>query len=251
MGDLDACRNEVFQSRLPGFRKKRCEKARNLSKHSLGNSGMPAWSEGRALRTPSEASFLPRCGNNLRRSFLRRHRSRIDDEVRSGPHLILTGFNRRPTGQYVPRYVTCPRLHAAAMFRDIGADDLHLDNRNSGRRRHGPPCVPRNRQRIDAVGNNRLTEAEVRLAQRIGHHISRWPDLARKHIRRANRLLDCVDTDVGGTACSCNLPRNRGLPRPRQTSKDDKHQNIFSASFASSDMRSTVQGGSNTSLTFT
>lgn len=139
------------------------------------------------------------------RRFTRTHKRRINHQALRPPSLVVMPKHSLPAWQRKARNVGFPALHAPAVFRNVRADDLNLHQMRRRLRRHGPPRLTRDRQRVDAIGDHGHVECEVGLGQLVGHDVARWAHVFSAPARSFQRVLDGVDTQVGGRtrATSC------------------------------------------------
>ena len=122
----------------------------------------------------------------------------VDDQVLLLPGLVVPVGHLLPCRQDQPVDGRLPLFHPAAVLRRVRADDLDVDQGGAAALRHGLPRPAGEGDRIDAVGDHRAAEPQVRLGQRHRGMVARRADIARQHAGIADRLLDHVDAKIGG-----------------------------------------------------
>jgi hypothetical protein len=108
---------------------------------------------------------------------------RVDREPRPIPRLVLASQDILPAWQPESSDIDQPSFDATPVPNRIGANHFDLDTPHAVVDRHSPPRVARHRDGIHGVGDDGLTQSQVRRGESVPSQVTGGTDVARKPAR--------------------------------------------------------------------
>ena len=109
------------------------------------------------------------------------------------------------------------------MLARVRAHDLDIEQVYAGMSGDVPPRVARQRNRVDAVGNDGTTDPEIVQGDRIGRTVTGVLDRAVADRRLADRLFDRIDPQIHGIDLRRQRAGDRRLAGSRPAAEHDQH----------------------------